>query len=140
LRIRLAAGLGALVLAGLGIVGITVNLKGGQSVRHVKRQVSQTIPTVPIAVLNATQDQGAAGRLALQLQRSRVKVAKVGNLNESLPPGLVILYSPQDASDARGQAEVLARMLAARKPTIEPMNPVAQAAAGNDTQLAVVIA
>jgi LCP family protein required for cell wall assembly len=135
-RTRLAAVAGAFALAALGVVGIVVNVGGGQSVKHVPRHVVQTIPSVPVGVLNATSAPGAAGRLAGQLRMRGVKVATVGNLVESLPPGLLILYAP----GARGEAQIAARMLRAQKPTIQPINPVAQAAAGSKTQVVVVVA
>jgi LCP family protein required for cell wall assembly len=135
-RTRMAAVAGALVLAVLGVVGIVVNVGGGQSVRHVKRQVVQTVPSVPVAVLNATSSPGAAGRLARQLRNSGVKVAAVGNLTESRPPGLLILYAP----GARPEAVLAARLLSAQKPTVAPIDPVSQAAAGSGTKVVVVIA
>jgi hypothetical protein len=89
-----------------------------------------------VAVLNATSTRGAAANLARQLRGRKVKVARVGNLTESLPPGLLILYSPGNAA----QAAVLARTLASRHPKVEPINPVAQAAAGHSAKVVVVIA
>ncbi len=135
-RTRLVAGAGALLLAVLGGVGIAVNVGGGQSVRHVKRTVAQTVPSVPVAVLNATPTPGAAGRLARELRLRGAKIVAVGNLSESRPPGVLILYAP----GARPQAAITARMLAAQHPAIEPIDPVAQAAAGSGTKVAVVIA
>ena len=127
----------AFAIAAAGVVGFDLADNAG----HIARARAVTadhpsIPTVPVAVLNATQTQGAAGRLARGLERHRVKIAVVGNLVESLPPGLLILYT----SGAREQAARLARLLPARAPTIEPINPVVEAAAGDKTKLAVVIA
>ncbi len=135
-RTRLVAGAGALLLAALGVVGIVVNVGGAQSVRHVTRHVAQTVPSVPVSVLNATPAAGAAGRLARQLRVRGVKVAAVGNLSESRPPGLLVLYAP----GARGEAAITAQLLRAQRPTVEPIDPVAQAAAGSDTKVVVVIA
>jgi LCP family protein required for cell wall assembly len=132
---RLLAGATVAVLVAVGAVGIYLNASGGHTVRRVQHR-PVTVPTVPVAVLNATSTQGAAGRLARQLRRQHVKVSGVGNLSESLPPGLLILYSPGNA----GQAAILAHSLASKHPTVEPINPVAQAAAGASAQLAVVIA
>jgi hypothetical protein len=92
-------------------------------------------PTVPVAVLNASTTQGAAARLAQQLRRRKVRIAAVGNLGESLPAGVDILYAP----GARQQALMLARLLPSMRSTIEPIDPVAQAAAGAATPLALVI-
>jgi hypothetical protein len=134
-RVRVLMVVGALALACVGVVGIVLNVEGGRA-RHVRiRHVAQTIPSVPVAVLNATSQQGAAGRLARQLRHRGVKIATVGNLSESLQPGLLILYAPR----ARGQAAVLAHLLAPRSPVMEPLDPTAQAAAGSHTKLAVVI-
>lgn len=132
----MAAGAGALALAAVGVVGIVVNVGGGQSVRHVKRQVVQTVPSVPVAVLNATSTPGAAGRLARQLRSRGVKIDTVGNISESRPPGLLILYAP----GARPEAEVTAKLLGAQRPTVAPIDPVAQAAAGTKIHVVVVIA
>ncbi len=138
LRTRLLAGTGALLLAGVGVFGIVINVQGtAPTVKHVRvRGALPTIPTVPVAVLNATSTPGAAARLAQQLRQRGVKVASVGNLTESRPPGLVILYAPGD----RTQATILARMLTAQHPTVALIDPVAQAAAGTTARLAVVIA
>ncbi len=136
-RTKLLAGAGALALAALGTVGLVLNVEGTQhSGRSAERRVVQTIPSVPIAVLNATPTPGAAGKLGRQLKGRGVKIARVGNLSQARPPGLLILYAP----DARGEAVLLARMLAGRRPTVEPIDPVAQAAAGSQTRVVVVIA
>jgi hypothetical protein len=135
--LRTRALVGALVaaLVAVGAVGIYLNVSGGHAVRHLRRPVVAA-PSVPVAVLNATSTQGAAAKLARQLRGRKVKVGKVGNLSESLPPGLQILYSPGNAA----QAGVLARALSSRHPKVEPINPVAQAAAGKSARLVVVIA
>ena len=125
----------ATVLVAVGAVGIYLNVSGGHAVRHVQRRVA-AVPSVPVAVLNATATQGAAAKLARQLRGRGVKVSTVGNLRESLPPGVWILYAPGNAA----QASLLARSLASKHPAVEPINPVAQAAAGRSAQIAVVIA
>jgi hypothetical protein len=102
---------------------------------HTGVSAAPAIPTVPVAVLNATSTQGAAGGLAQQLRSRGVKIARVANLTESRPPGLWILYGP----GARTQAARLARLLATRKPTIAPIDPVAQAAAGSATEVVAAI-
>ncbi|MBV8941946.1 MAG: LytR C-terminal domain-containing protein, partial [Solirubrobacterales bacterium] len=134
-RTRVITVLGALTLACAGVLGIVLNVDAGRA-HHVRiRHVVQTIPSVPVAVLNATTQPGAAGRLANRLRKRGVKIATVGNLRESLQPGLLILYQPR----ARSQAAVLAHLLASRSPVLEPIDPTAQAAAGGHTKLAVVI-
>jgi polyisoprenyl-teichoic acid--peptidoglycan teichoic acid transferase len=135
-RMRMLVGAGALVLAAVGAAGILVNLQGGTTPKQVTHTVVQTTPSVPVAVLNASKTPGAAGKLAKQLRGHGVKLATVGDLNGSHPPGLLILYAP----GYRSQAEVLAHVMAARRPTIQPINPAAQAAAGSKTRLALVIA
>jgi hypothetical protein len=135
-RTRWLAGAGALLLAAVGAAGILVNLEGGTTPKQVTHRLVQTTPSVPVAVLNASSTQGAAGKLAEQLRRRGVKVATVGNLNGSLPPGLLILYAP----GYRSEAAALAHAMAAQKPTIQPMDPAAQAAAGSKSRLALVIA
>ena len=103
---------------------------------HAASSSADAVPTVPVAVLNATSTHGSAGRLAGQIRARGVKIAGVGNLSESRPPGLWILYAP----GARTQAARLARLLDSRSPTIAPIDPVAQAAAGPATKVVAVIA
>jgi LCP family protein required for cell wall assembly len=132
---RVLAGTVAVLLVAVGAAGIVLNITGGHGVKHV-RTSTLTLPTVPVAVLNASGTAGAAGRLARQLRHRGVKVDKVGNLSESRPPGLLILYAPGD----RTQAALLARALAGRKTAILPIDPIAQATAGHAARLAVVVA
>jgi LCP family protein required for cell wall assembly len=132
----LAAG-GAVLLVAFAGLGVALRLKGNPGVQHVQpRKIAQTIPSVPVAVLNTTPTAGAAGRLAQQLRVRSVKIATVGNLSESRPPGLLILYAPGE----RAQAALLAHVLAGQKPSIQPIDPVTQAAAGRSARVAVVIA
>ena len=93
------------------------------------------VSAVPVAVLNATSTPGAASQLARRLRSDGIGIGAVGNLAESRPPGLWILYTPGE----RNQAARLAHLLRAQAPTIAPIDPVAQAAAGSATALAVVI-
>ncbi len=102
---------------------------------HAVPSSADATPAVPVAVLNATSTQGAGGGLAQQLSSRGVKIAAVGNLDESRPPGLWILYAP----GARAQAARLARLLARRAPKLAPIDPVTQAAAGTATEVVVVI-
>jgi hypothetical protein len=92
------------------------------------------VPHVPVVVLNATSTPGAAHQLALRLQARHVSVSAVGNVTESRPAGLEILY----ASGERSQAKLLARVLAARSPTVALIDPVTSAAAAG-AKLVVVI-
>jgi LCP family protein required for cell wall assembly len=134
-RARWVAAAGALLLAAVGGAGILLNLQGGTTPKQVTHRVVQTTPSVPVAVLNASKTAGAAGKLANQLRGRGVKVAAVGNLKGARPPGALILYAP----GYRSEAAVLAHVLAAKKPTIQPIDPAAQAAAGSKTRLALVI-
>jgi polyisoprenyl-teichoic acid--peptidoglycan teichoic acid transferase len=92
------------------------------------------IPSAPIAVLNATATQGAAGRLTQQLRSHRVKVWLIGDLSGWQHPGVWILY-------ARGQRDQAARLvpLVPGRTTLAPIDPSTQAAAGLRTKIAVVI-
>jgi LCP family protein required for cell wall assembly len=91
-------------------------------------------PTVPVAVLNAGSQQGAASTLANQLRSSHVSVGTVANLTASRPAGIQILY----ASGQSAQATRLASVLASSHPTIAALDPTTAAAAGN-APLVVVI-
>ncbi len=92
------------------------------------------VPHLPVVVLNATQTAGAAHQLAVFLQRRHVLVRAVGNVTATAAPGTEILY----ASGARSQAELLARILKSRSPTVAPIDPVTTAAAAG-AKLVVVI-
>ncbi len=135
-RTRLLAGVGALVLAGVGAAGIVVNLSGGKTSGHVvtTRAVPST-PSVPVTVLNASKTRGAAAKLAAQLRGRGVRVGTVGNLSQSHQPGLLILYAPGYQSDATS----LAHVLASKHPAIQPIDPAVQAAAGSKARLALVV-
>jgi hypothetical protein len=135
-RVLLAGAVATLAVAG----GLTLLLTGvvgnSGSARHVaSSSTASAVPVVPIAVLNASSTQGAARDLARVLAAKGVKVATVGNLTESRPAGLWILY----AQGERTEASRLARMLANRAPTIGPIDPTAQAAVGSTAKIAVVI-
>jgi hypothetical protein len=131
------AGIGgaSIVVAGVAAVLLTGAL-GHQTAPHrVVSKPASVVPTVPVAVLNASTTQGAAGGLAQQLHSRGVKIAGVGNVVESRSSGLWILYAP----GARPQATRLAGLLSARSPTIAPADSAAQAAAGTSAKVIVVI-
>jgi hypothetical protein len=90
---------------------------------------------VAVSVLNAGGVAGAAGALAKQLEAQKVSVGTVGNEGEQRPPGLQIMYAPGE----RPQAFLLAHVLAARSPTLLPIDPATTAAAGYGAKLVVVI-
>jgi hypothetical protein len=64
-----------------------------------------------------------------------VKITGVGNVAGPRPAGLQVLYSPSQ----RTQARRLGALLAQRHPSIAPIDPATEAAAGNHAKLVVVI-
>ena len=126
----------AVAAAGVGIYFIAFS---GASVTKsgLKRIHAPHVPavTVPVAVLNATKAQGAAAAWARRLRAQRVVVSGVGNVVDSLPPGIEILYVP----GMQHQAVRLRKLLAASRPTVAPIDPVVQGAAGATAKIAVVI-
>jgi polyisoprenyl-teichoic acid--peptidoglycan teichoic acid transferase len=143
LRGRVLAGLVVAAVAAAGALTVLPSTEGrnAQTVsaaRHATRATARKapdIPAVPVAVLNATSTPGAASRVAQQLRSYGVGIAAVGNLAESRPPGVWILYTPGQ----RSQAARLARILSEQAPTIVPIDPVAQAAAGSAARVVVVV-
>jgi len=128
----------AVAVGAAGGVAALDNSQVGHASRAPVRRASRllAVPTVPVAVLNAGSVQGAAGRLASQLRSERVSIGQVGNLTETRPPGTWILYAP----GANGQAAELAHLMARHSPSVAPIDPTAQAAAGPSAKLVVVIA
>jgi polyisoprenyl-teichoic acid--peptidoglycan teichoic acid transferase len=129
----------ALVVLGGAAAGAVLLMRSGTT-SPPRRAAGRTaakpvLPTVPVAVLNASATAGAAHRLALTLQSYRVSVSEVGNVTETVPPGLEVLYTPGE----RTQAMRLAHVLAGQSPAVAPIDPVTAAAAGSGAQLVVVI-
>jgi hypothetical protein len=120
--------------AGAGAYLVTSSASHSHAPR-ARAAARPNLPTAPVVVLNATSTQGAARRLATSLQSRGVKVSAVGNVTESRPPGVEIMYAPGD----QRQAQRLARLMSSRSPVIDPMDPVTAAAAGNGAALVVVI-
>ena len=133
----ICGGVAAVVAAGVlvGVTGAFDHANSTPASRHGAPAAAQAIPTVPVAVLNATTTQGAAAALAQQLSSRGVKITAVGNVNDPRPPSLWILYAGGD----RTQATRLAKLLAARSPRLAPIDPAAQAAAGPAAALTVEI-
>jgi LCP family protein required for cell wall assembly len=126
-----------LLLAAAGAAAaVLITRHHGQAapVHHVKRVRRPVIPTVPVAVLNATPLPGAAHKLAVSLKADHIKVPTVGNLSASLPPGNEILYAPGRYS----QAKRLDHLLGGKVP-IEPIDPVVAQTVGSSVKLVVVI-
>ena len=138
-RLRTPMGIVAALLAIVAVAaGVIFLVRGhGTTPAHHRSaaHVVPAVPTVPVAVLNATSTPGAAGQLASQLQARRISIAHVGNVSETRPPGLEVLYAPGQ----RDQAMRVARLLSNRAATIGPIDPVIQAAAGTNAQVVVVI-
>jgi LCP family protein required for cell wall assembly len=139
-RVRTPAGilLALLVLAAVVAGAILLLTRGGHTgasaqLRPVK--AAPLLPTVPVAVLNATPTAGAAHQIAVQLQGDKVSVSTVANVVNNRPPGVEILYAPNELV----QAERVAKLLSARSPTVSPIDPVSAAAAGSGAQLVVEI-
>jgi hypothetical protein len=135
----------ALVLLAGGALGVVLTFAGSRVVKATSHHSNTThrahsrlapaLPSVPVAVLNATSVGGAAARLSRTLESQGIKVSGVGNVTGPRPAGVQILYAPGD----RSQARRLASVLAAQKPTVAPIDPEAAGAAGNGAKLAVVI-
>jgi LCP family protein required for cell wall assembly len=63
--------------------------------QHLATSITQMLPKVPVAVLNATATPGAAGRLAQQLRAREIKIAAVANVTDPRPPRLVDPLRPR---------------------------------------------
>ncbi len=132
----LAGVVAALAVAGvLGAVVLSRTHSGRRPARAAATRRAPSVPTLPVAVLNATASAGAAHRLAVQLGDRGVRVAGTGNVAVRLAPGLDILYAAGD----RAQALELAQLLAVRSSSLNPMTAATSSAAGG-AHLAVVIA
>lgn len=131
----------AAAAAGLGVL---VNVEGGRTISEIARRHDRparlirpaaVTPTAPVSVLNAGSVADAARSLALQLRSDGVRIDDIGNLTGAPPPDTEVQYAPGQ----QGQAALVARLLTARAPTIAPMDPVTQAAAGAGASVVVVI-
>jgi hypothetical protein len=91
--------------------------------------------TVEVAVLNAGTVQGAAAELGKELQADHVHVGTLANLGSGPPIGLTVLYAPGDEH----QADLVAKLLSSQGPSVNPIDPAAQAAAGASAKVVVVI-
>ena len=134
-KVGLTAAVALIVAGGAAASVLAHSAKTTSPQLRRRRPVLIYRPSVPVSVLNASGVTGAARALALQLQAQKVGIGTVGNDTEPRPPGLEIMYAPGQ----RPQALLLAHMLAARSPTVLPIDPATTAAAGYGTKLAVVI-
>lgn len=128
--VPLAAGLG-LVLA-LAVVALALDSSVfGQS---PKPRPAPRL-TAPVAVLNAGDVPDAAHHLALNLAHRHVHVVALGNLGAPPPASYEILYVSGDAAQAR----LLAHVLKAQHPRVEPIDAGTGKAIGSTPKLVVVI-
>jgi hypothetical protein len=141
-RIRPSMVLAAiLILMAGGGLGVGLTLAGNRVVngkthtKKHKRPGALVPPSLPVAILNSTQVPDAAHRLSTTLHIRGVKILGVGNVPGPRPAGLQVLY----AADDRIQAERLAALLSRRRPSLAPIDPATQAAAGPNAKLVVVI-
>ncbi|HEY2160300.1 MAG TPA: LCP family protein [Solirubrobacteraceae bacterium] len=128
----------ALAVIAAGAVAFVLATSGGGSAKHpsrLARTQAPALPTVPVAVLNAGTQQGAAKTLADQLRGEHVNIGSVGNLAEARPPGMQILYAPGQSA----QASRLAHLLSSHQPVVAPIDPATSAAVGSGAQLVVVV-
>ena len=134
-RKRAAAAVAAVAVLGLAVL-LVIEGSSTQRRRSHGAAAAYSIPTVPVSVLNATTQPGAAGTLAKVLQARGVSIGTVANDTAATGhPGVQILY----ATGERLQAQRLARMLAPEGPTVAPVDPATTAAAGYGAKLVVVI-
>jgi LCP family protein required for cell wall assembly len=124
------------IVVAAAVVGVLAIVGGQSSPGHrAAAGGASSLPTVPVVVLNASPTVGAARKLAAQLSADHVSVPETGNVTETRPPGLHILYAPGE----RFQALRVARLLAARAPAVAPIDPVSAAAAGSGAKLVLII-
>jgi LCP family protein required for cell wall assembly len=139
-RAGLLALLAVAVMGGAG-AGIYFLVSSGQastaqtSATSAQTRSKPVVPSLPVTVLNSGSAPGSAASLAVSLRAQGVKVVSVGNVQEQRPPGIQVLFVPGQ----QPQAELLAHLLSSQRPTVAPIDPVAQAAAGPSAQLVIVI-
>jgi len=91
---------------------------------------------VPVAVLNATSASGAAHQIADTLKANRVRVGKIGDINNAgLGRGAYVLYPP----GAERQARTVARLIPSFSPTVTPIQPQVQSAVGQHDEIVIVL-
>ena len=134
---------GALLLAG-GLAAAIILLTssrgsaaspGASASTALAKPAGPAPPAVAVTVLNSSPTAGAAATLATALRSQGVNVTTVGNVKETRPPGIEVLYQPGQ----QAQAHRLARLLATHRPTVAPIDPEAAAAAGPAARLVIVI-
>ena len=134
LRRRLLIGAAVVIVL---IVGLWRLASGGSTPVQpvVRHHAPSNRVTVEVAVLNAVTVQGAAAELGKELQADHVHVGTLANLGSGPPIGLTVLYAPGDEH----QADLVAKLLSSQGPSVNPIDPAAQAAAGASAKVVVVI-
>jgi LCP family protein required for cell wall assembly len=89
---------------------------------------------VPVAVFNATNTPGAAGRFAAMLRADRIRLGAVGKINASLGSGVYVFYPP----GAEARARRVARLIPNLSPTVAPIQPQVQTAVGGRNEIVVI--
>jgi LCP family protein required for cell wall assembly len=90
--------------------------------------------SVPVAVFNATSTPGDAHRIADELKADRIHLGQIGNINANLGSGVYVLYPP----GAQAQARRIARLMPNLSPTVEPIQPRVQNAAGQHDEIVII--
>jgi hypothetical protein len=134
LRRRLLIGAAVVLVL---IVGLWRLASGGSTPARVvvHHHAPSNKVTVEVAVLNAGTVEGAAAQLGKELQADHVHVGTLANLGSAPPIGLTVLYAPGDEH----QADLVAKLLSSQGPSVNPIDPAAQAAAGESAKVVVVI-
>ncbi|HEX4010658.1 MAG TPA: LCP family protein [Solirubrobacteraceae bacterium] len=138
--VRLLAGAGVVALLVAAGLAVAIMHAGGNAKHPARRATAPAAtpparPTVPVAVLNATQTPDAAGRLAQSLRADGASVSSVGNVTAAGSSGLLVFYAPGEQS----QAARVARLLPARAVPMAPISSAVAAAAGSAARVVVVI-
>jgi LCP family protein required for cell wall assembly len=117
----------------LGVYALTRSSPSTTVVHHHHHASNKV--TANVAVLNGGSVSGAAAQLGKELKGDHVHVGTVANLGSAPPIGMTVLYS----QGFQRQARLVARLLASQSPTVSPIDPAAQAAAGAGASVVVVI-
>ena len=120
------------VLAAVVVVFAVVQLAGGGSAAPPQ----QPAATVPVAVFNATSTPGAAAGIAHTLQAHHVAIGTVGDVNADTGSGVFVFYPPGEHEEAARVAALLHHL----GPTVTPITPQIQAAAGSGHEIVVIYA
>ena len=120
------------VLAACVIAFAAVHLSGGGG----SVAPSRPVLTVPVAVFNASSTPGAAAGIAHTLQAHHITIGTVGDVNANTGAGVFVFYPAGERDEARRIAALLHRL----SPTVTPITPQVQAAAGSGHEIVVIFA